>query len=62
MSGWAAENGLNGATYEERFLLYRWMIQPFVGHILRATLRQIRANAEAPRRACAIDKVSNPAR
>ena len=30
-----------------RFLRYWWMIRPFVAHILRATLRQIRANAEA---------------
>lgn len=30
-----------------RFLRYWWMIRPFVAHILRATLRQIRTNAEA---------------
>ncbi|MGA9679211.1 MAG: hypothetical protein WBR28_29435 [Mycobacterium sp.] len=30
-----------------RFLRYWWLIRPFVAHILRATLRQIRANAEA---------------
>ena len=30
-----------------RFLRYWWVIRPFVAHIMRATLRQIRANAEA---------------
>ncbi|TLH66816.1 hypothetical protein C1S80_07060 [Mycolicibacterium aubagnense] len=30
-----------------RFLRYWWLIRPFVAHIMRATLRQIRANAEA---------------
>jgi len=30
-----------------RFLRYWWLIRPFVAHILRATLRQIRTNAEA---------------
>lgn len=30
-----------------RFLLYWRLIRPFVGHILRATLRQIEANATA---------------
>jgi hypothetical protein len=30
-----------------RFLGYWWIIRPFVAHILRATLRQIKANAEA---------------
>lgn len=30
-----------------RFLHYWWLIRPFVAHILRATLRQIRTNAEA---------------
>jgi hypothetical protein len=30
-----------------RFLLYWRLIRPFVGHILRATLRQIDANATA---------------
>lgn len=30
-----------------RFLPYWWLIRPFVAHILRATLRQIRTNAEA---------------
>ncbi len=30
-----------------RFLFYWWMIRPFVAHILRATLRQIKANAES---------------
>jgi hypothetical protein len=29
-----------------RFLSYWWIIRPFVAHILRATLRQIKANAE----------------
>lgn len=28
-----------------RFLRYWWLVRPFVGHILRATLRQISANA-----------------
>jgi hypothetical protein len=30
-----------------RFARYWWLIRPFVAHILRATLRQIQANAEA---------------
>ncbi len=29
-----------------RFLRYWWLIRPFVGHIMRATLGQIRTNAE----------------
>ncbi|WP_205267786.1 hypothetical protein [Mycolicibacterium sphagni] len=29
-----------------RFARYWWLVRPFVGHILRATLRQIRADAE----------------
>ena len=29
-----------------RFLRYWWLVRPFVAHILRATLRQIQANAE----------------
>ncbi|MBI5738077.1 hypothetical protein [Mycobacterium adipatum] len=32
-----------------RFLRYWWLIRPFVGHIMRATLRQIEANARARR-------------
>ncbi|GAY13516.1 hypothetical protein [Mycobacterium sp. shizuoka-1] len=32
-----------------RFARYWWLIRPFVAHILRATLRQIKANAEAAR-------------
>ncbi len=31
----------------QRFLRYWWLIRPFVGHIMRATLRQIDANARA---------------
>lgn len=31
-----------------QFLRYWWLVRPFVGHIMRATLRQIRTNAEAP--------------
>ncbi|MGZ5391729.1 MAG: hypothetical protein ACXWD3_07735 [Mycobacterium sp.] len=31
----------------QRFLRYWWLIRPFVGHIMRATVNQIRANAEA---------------
>ena len=30
-----------------RFLRYWWMIRPFVGHIMRATLNTIKADAEA---------------
>jgi len=30
-----------------RFLSYWWLIRPFVGHIMRATVNQIKANAEA---------------
>jgi hypothetical protein len=30
-----------------RFLRYWWLIRPFVGHIMRATLNQIKANAES---------------
>jgi len=30
-----------------RFLRYWWLIRPFVGHIMRATVNQIKANAEA---------------
>jgi hypothetical protein len=30
-----------------RFLRYWWLVRPFVGHIMRATLNQIKANAEA---------------
>lgn len=30
-----------------RFLRYWWLIRPFVAHIMRATLRQIKVNAEA---------------
>ncbi|UXA17017.1 hypothetical protein [Mycobacterium sp. SMC-4] len=30
----------------QRFLLYWWLIRPFVGHIMRATLETIKANAE----------------
>jgi hypothetical protein len=30
-----------------QFLRYWWLIRPFVGHIMRATLRQIKTNAEA---------------
>lgn len=29
-----------------RFMHYWWLIRPFVGHIMRATLRQIEANAQ----------------
>ena len=29
------------------FLRYWWLIRPFVGHIMRATLKQIKSNAEA---------------
>ncbi|BBY62223.1 hypothetical protein [Mycolicibacterium helvum] len=31
----------------QRFARYWWLIRPFVAHILRATLRQIKADAEA---------------
>ena len=31
----------------QHFLRYWWLIRPFVGHIMRATLRQIDANARA---------------
>lgn len=30
-----------------QFLRYWWLIRPFVGHIMRATVNQIKANAEA---------------
>lgn len=30
-----------------RFLRYWWLIRPFVGHIMRATLNQIKSDAEA---------------
>jgi hypothetical protein len=30
-----------------RFLRYWWVIRPFVGHIMRATLAKIKADAEA---------------
>ena len=30
-----------------RFLRYWWLIRPFVGQIMRATVKQIKANAEA---------------
>jgi hypothetical protein len=30
-----------------KFLRYWWLVRPFVAHILRATLRQVKANAEA---------------
>lgn len=30
-----------------RFLRYWWLIRPFVGHIMRATLKTIKTNAEA---------------
>jgi hypothetical protein len=30
-----------------RFLRYWWLIRPFVGHIMRATLHQIKSDAEA---------------
>ena len=33
-----------------RFLGYWWLIRPFVAHIMRATLRQIKVNAEAAAR------------
>ncbi|WP_179473312.1 hypothetical protein [Mycolicibacterium vinylchloridicum] len=32
-----------------RFARYWWLVRPFVAHILRATLRQIKVNAEAAR-------------
>jgi hypothetical protein len=32
-----------------RFLRYWWLIRPFVGHIMRATLKKIKADAEASR-------------
>jgi hypothetical protein len=38
---------------QRRFLRYWWLIRPFVGHIMRATLKKVKANAEAatePRR------------
>jgi hypothetical protein len=38
---------------QRQFLRYWWLIRPFVGHIMRATLKKIRADAEAaaePRR------------
>jgi hypothetical protein len=30
-----------------RFLRYWWLIRPFVGHIMRATVNQIKDNAES---------------
>lgn len=36
----------------QRFLRYWWLIRPFVGHIMRATLRQIDADACARRVGC----------
>lgn len=30
-----------------RFLRYWWLVRPFVGHIMRATLNQIKSDAEA---------------
>lgn len=37
------------AASRGRFLRYWWLIRPFVGHILRATLATIRADAESLR-------------
>ena len=36
----------------QRFLRYWWLIRPFVGHIMRATVNQIKANAESSASAC----------
>lgn len=37
------------AESRRKFLRYWWLIRPFVGHILRATLATIRADAESAR-------------
>ncbi len=34
-------------TSRRRFLRYWWLVRPFVGHIMRATLAKIKADAEA---------------
>jgi hypothetical protein len=35
------------ATARRRFLLYWHLVRPFVGHVLRATLQTVKADAEA---------------
>jgi hypothetical protein len=30
-----------------RFLRYWWVIRPFVGHIMRGTIKRVKADAEA---------------
>ncbi len=43
--------GTTDTLSSTRFRRYWRLIRPFVGHIMRATLAQIKRNAEAPHRA-----------